>query len=230
MRANPNHEIVHNLRGTGVATTGDGQALRFGPGDTCLFPARLRHDRTYDAPGAALVLRLGVEHPLPSALRRARLAPGPHPPWLLAELHALAAPQGADDGLARQALDHRASAVLCALLAAAAPSQVVDADALLAERTDRLIAERFASLGRLEELAAALGVPYDRLRRVYRRQRGQSLVARLTAVRVERAQALLTGSPLTQDEIARQCGYASARYLNRVFRRVAGTTPGRCRR
>lgn len=230
MHRHVHHEIIHNLKGIGVSTTADGQELDFGPGDTCIYPAHLRHDRRYETAGAALVIRLGVAHPLPPALRRARLVRGPHPPWALAELRALAGPQAALDGLARQALDHRACALLCALLAEAGPDLPPDPEAALAERADRMIAERFASIGRLASLASALGVGYDRLRRIYRRQRGQSLVARLTAARVERAQELLANSTLDQAEIARQCGYANARYLNRVFRRTAGTAPGHWRR
>jgi AraC-like DNA-binding protein len=223
-------EILHNLRGSGTSTTAGGQEFSFGPGDVCLYPAFLRHDRRFTSPGTALVIRLHLADPVPPELRLAHHVRAPLPPWVLVELRALAGPHGLLEGFARQALDHRCSALLCALLAAAVPSVPVDADQVLADRADRLIAERFASLGRLEEIARELGVGYDRLRRVFRRHHGQSLVARLTAVRIRRAQELLANSPLGHQEIALQCGYGSARYLNRVFRKVVGRAPGGWRR
>lgn len=223
-------EILHNLRGSGTSATADGQEFAFGPGDVCLYPAFLRHDRRFASPGAALVIRLSIADPVPPSLRHAQHIRAPLPAWVAAELHALAGPQGDPGGFARQALDHRCSALLCALLAAAAPAAPVDPDQALAERAGRLIAGRFASIGRLEEVARELGVGYDRLRRVFRRHRGQSLVAWLTAVRIRRAQELLANSPLGHQEIAIQCGYGSARSLNRVFRKVVGRPPGGWRR
>lgn len=223
-------EILHNLRGSGVSATASGQEFAFGPGDVCIYPAFLRHDRRFTSPGSALVIRLNLADPAPPTLRQAHHIRAPLPPWLTAELRALAGPQAAADGFARQALDHRCSAVLCALLAATRPSASPDPEQALAERAARLIAERFASIGRLDEVARELGVGYDRLRRSFRRHQGQSLVARLTAVRIRRAQELLANSQLGHLEIALQCGYGSARYLNRVFRKVVGRTPGGWRR
>lgn len=230
MHRHPHLEIVVNLRGSGVSSTADGQELRFGPGDVCIHPAFQRHDRRFVSQGSSLIIRLLVADPVPTVLRRAHLARAPLASWVQGELQALAGPQGQLEGLARQALDHRSSAVLCALLATAEPTAAADPDQALAERAARLIAERFARIGRLEDLARELGVGYDRLRRAFRRHHGHSLVAWLTTVRIRRAQELLANSPLGHQEIAEQCGYGSARYLNRVFRRQVGRTPGAWRR
>lgn len=230
MHRHPHLEIVVNLRGSGVSSTADGQELHFAPGDVCIHPAFQRHDRHFGSPGSSLIIRLLVADPAPPILRHAHLVRAPLATWVQGELQALAAPQGPMEGLARQALDHRCSAVLCALLATAEPAAAVDPDQALAERAARLIAERFATIGRLQDLARELGVGYDRLRRAFRRHHGHSLVAWLTAVRIRRAQELLANSPLGHQEIAAQCGYGSARYLNRVFRKVVGRPPGGWRR
>lgn len=230
MHRHPHLELVLCRAGGGVALCADGQELRFAAGDVCIHPAQARHDRRFDGPAASLVLRLRVDPPLPPPLRRARLVRGPQPPWVAAEFAALAGPQPDSAGFARHALDHRASAVLCDLLARAEGGGEVDPDAALAERAARRIAERFAAIGRLEALAGELGVDYDRLRRAFRRHRGTTLIAWLTAVRTRRAQELLANSRLSQAEIARQCGYASARYLSRIYRRHFGAAPGAARR
>jgi AraC-like DNA-binding protein len=223
------HEIVYSLRGSGISTAADGQVLRFGTGDVCIYPAFMYHDRHFATPGSSLVIRLRVESPTPLALRRALLVRAPLQRWVRSEISALAHAQSPVTGFARLALDFRCSAMLCGLLAAAEPDRSIDPEALLVDQAAQLIAERFARIGRLEEIASHLGIGYDRLRRAFRRQRGQSLVAWLTAVRIRRAQELLANSTLGHDEIARQCGYGNSRYLNRVFHRLVGTTPGRWR-
>lgn len=223
-------EVVHCLQGGGTTRGADGSELRFAAGDTCIHPAGSRHDRRFAVPGSSLVLRLRLDPPVPAALRRPLLVSGPPSAWLAAELRALAAPQVPVAGWARLALDLRASAVLCTLLAQADQQGQGDADADLAERAARLIAERLATIGRLPGLARELGVPHDRLRRVFRRQRGQSLLAWLTEVRARRAHELLLNSSLTLAEVARQCGYGNARYLARIYRRLYGIAPGATRR
>lgn len=230
MHRHPHVELVLCQAGSGKTRCADGQELRFAAGDVCVHPAHARHDRRYLVPAASLVLRLRVDPPLPPPLRRALLVRGPQPAWLLAEFTALAAAQPQVAGFARLALDHRASAVLCDLLARGSSDIASDPDAHLADRAARRIAERFANLGRLDTLAAELGVDYDRLRRVFRRQHGTTLIAWLTAVRARRAQELLANSGLSHAEIARQCGYASARYLSRIYRRHFGTAPRAIRR
>lgn len=223
-------EIVHHPAGSGVSLAADGQELAFAAGDTCIYPARLRHDRRFATPGSCLVVRLRVDPPLPIEIRRARLVRGPLPAWLLELVRELAGPQPAMEGYARLALDHRASALLCGLLALAQPARERDPDEALAERAARLIAERFAGIGRLSALAGELGSDYDHLRRAFVRHRGMTLIAWLTTVRARRAQELLASSRLTHAEIARQCGYANARYLNRIFRKQFGSAPGAVRR
>lgn len=44
-------------------------------------------------------------------------------------------------------------------------------------------------------------------------------------VRLNRATRLLLDSPLTVEDVARECGFRSATYFCRFFKRETGTTP-----
>jgi AraC-like DNA-binding protein len=225
-------EIVFHAKGRGISRTASGDAIAFTAGDAILYPPFLQHDRRMTTPGTCCCLHLRVPPDVAAALAQAASVRGPLPPWLRHDILDLAGPHKPITDFERLTLDHRASAVLFALLSrcTAAARTASDPAAALAEQAAALIAERCATLGRFDDLAAELGTSYARLRRVFRQQRGMSLVAWLTAVRLERAKALLAGSSLPHEEIARQCGYGSARYLNQVFRTACASTPGAWRR
>lgn len=223
-------EVIRFPDASGRSRTTDGQDFAFEAGDTIVYPPHLRHDRRFRVPGRSEVLRLAVAEPLPAELRRAFLVRGPLTAWLSTEITALAGSPAAPGPWDLRARDLRAGAVLCGLLAAASPGRAVDPDEALVEQAEAFMRERHPAIGRLEEIAAALGVGYDRLRRVFRRRRGRSLVEFLTEVRVQRAKQLLAGSTLSLDEIAARCGYGTSSYLSAVFRRVTGRTPGTWRK
>ncbi len=63
----------------------------------------------------------------------------------------------------------------------------------------------------------------------FRRVTGETPLRYLTRWRVQRAKRLLAESDLPLERIAELVGYESAPSLSRVFRRVAGATPGRWR-
>ena len=225
-------EIVLHARGRGISRTASGDAITFNAGDAIIYPPFLQHDRRMTSPGTCCCLHLRVPAEVAEALPQATPVRGALPPWLRHEILDLAGPHKPATAFERQALDHRIGGVLFAMLSrcSAAARGAGDPAAALADQAAALIAERFATLGRLEDLAAELGTSYPRLRRVFRQQRGISLVAWLTTVRLERAKALLAGTSLPHAEIARQCGYGSARYLNQVFRSAGGSAPGAWRR
>jgi transcriptional regulator GlxA family with amidase domain len=51
----------------------------------------------------------------------------------------------------------------------------------------------------------------------------------LAAQRIERAKQLLRSTSLTPSEVALSTGFADQSHFTKVFRRIAGTTPGRFR-
>jgi AraC-like DNA-binding protein len=115
-------------------------------------------------------------------------------------------------------------------IARTAPAPV-GAGSPLAARADQEIARRFhhAELS-TADIAEALGCNADHLGRAYRLARGRTVLDAIAHRRIADAQRLLLESGLGQGAIARQCGFTEERWFRKVFRRLAGTTPGAWRR
>ncbi len=88
-----------------------------------------------------------------------------------------------------------------------------------------LIERRYSEPLCLSSIASAVGVRRGALAAGFRRFRSTSVGEAIRAVRVATAKELLaTNLPLT--EIAWRCGFHDQAHFTRVFRRVAGVTPG----
>ena len=74
-------------------------------------------------------------------------------------------------------------------------------------------------------IAHRVGVPRRTLERHVANTLGRSIRAEIERVRVERARALLSGSPLDVATIAQRCGFLDARGLTGAFRRLTGMPP-----
>lgn len=81
---------------------------------------------------------------------------------------------------------------------------------------------------RIAELALACDLGQVQFRRLFRTALGRSPVAQLHRLRLAEAQRLIAGGALVR-EAAEAVGYRSTACLDRLFRRLAGTTPGRWR-
>ncbi|GAA1621961.1 hypothetical protein GCM10009733_018200 [Nonomuraea maheshkhaliensis] len=98
-------------------------------------------------------------------------------------------------------------------------------DALVREAT-AFILENFTSPDlSLGDLARMLGVSPSLLTRRFRDVRGVTPVAYLRGVRLRKARELLAGTDFTLQNIAEQCGYRSAFYFSRVFKKSTGRSP-----
>lgn len=82
----------------------------------------------------------------------------------------------------------------------------------------------------LKELAATHGISREHLARAFRARTGQPAWAFVTAARLRRAQELLADPDLGVAEVARLCGYASARVLARNLTEATGHPPSAWRR
>lgn len=82
---------------------------------------------------------------------------------------------------------------------------------------------------RIRELALSCHLGQAQFRRLFRAALGISPVAHLQRLRLAEAQRLIAGGMLVR-EAADAVGYRSTACLDRVFRRLAGITPGRWRR
>ncbi len=81
---------------------------------------------------------------------------------------------------------------------------------------------------RVPELALACNLGAVQFRRIFRKALGSTPVKHQQILRLAEAQRLIAGGALVR-EAAEAVGYRSTACLDRVFRRLAGTSPGRWR-
>jgi AraC family transcriptional regulator len=82
----------------------------------------------------------------------------------------------------------------------------------------------------LIDMAAVAGYSPDHFSRCFRETFGVSPYRYLLNRRVERAKTMLRDRSLSIATVASACGFAGQSHLNAVFKRIAGTTPGKYRR
>lgn len=241
-RAEPWHKILLILDGSGRIERPDaGAPVILGPSVLVLVPQGVAH-RLVDDPASPLVL-VGV------CLDAQRLACTCGPAWaglaarwsrgvvlgddaraeavrLIGGLMDARPSKRADDGgLARWA---RMLQVL-STAATASPPRREDAGH---DEVDAILAWIDAHLGEpiaLTALAARAGIAYRTLSSRVRRRTGESVLARILRLRLDRAARLLkAGMPVAEAALASGFGDLSGFY--RQFRRRYGTTPGRMAR
>lgn len=77
----------------------------------------------------------------------------------------------------------------------------------------------------LQQLAGELDVTANYLGGLYKKERGESFSAILTAKRVQIAKQLLSTSSLKIQEISTRCGFSDPKYFALSFRQATGMTP-----
>jgi AraC-like DNA-binding protein len=127
----------------------------------------------------------------------------------------------------RQALSLLATALAGVLHALeAAQDDPPSAEPPLLARARNLIQNELGDLElSVQGLATNCGCTADHLSHLFRKHTGQTLVAYINRLRMERAARLLRESSLAIKEVAWACGYASAGYFIRVFKQHHGLTP-----
>lgn len=81
----------------------------------------------------------------------------------------------------------------------------------------------------LDALAAVVGLTPWHFARAFRAATGETPLARIRRLRVERAAELTHERSMSLAEIALACGFADQMHMTRAFRTVLGVTPGRLR-
>lgn len=124
-------------------------------------------------------------------------------------------------------------AAFCSWAAAtitAAPAPGVGGSALV-RRAREIIAVRADNAHcTVAQVARWVGCHPDHLARLFRRESGETLVAHIQRLRLERARALLADPRRPVAEVARLAGFADPAYFSRVWKKRYGTTPGGERR
>lgn len=101
--------------------------------------------------------------------------------------------------------------------------------ARLAQAVRRFLGDHLAERLTLQRLAAHLHVSVSTLSHVYAQETGESPLATLRRLRIERARILvLQGLPLKV--IAEQLGFSDAFHLSKTFKRLEGASPRELRR
>ena len=101
--------------------------------------------------------------------------------------------------------------------------------AAVLRRAGRYIWENYTRKVSLEEIAKNSGLSAPYFSTTFKEEMGENLSCYLNRLRVEKAAALLseTGKPL--NEIASLCGFEDQSWFSKIFKRFAGTSPGKYR-
>jgi LacI family transcriptional regulator len=104
-------------------------------------------------------------------------------------------------------------------------ADIIVADHPLVVNAARLIRDRDCAEVSVEQICEAVGTSRSTLDGLFRTHLGRSVAGEMTRIRVQRSQGLLLTSDLPLTEIARRCGFSSATYFCRFFKRITGQTP-----
>ena len=96
-------------------------------------------------------------------------------------------------------------------------------------RVKRIIQKEFGSDLSLDYLADHVGLAPAYLSYVFKRETGENIIKYLTDFRMEQAKEMLDSGIFKISQIAKQCGYESPSYFNRLFKNAYGMTPSQYR-
>jgi AraC family transcriptional regulator len=98
------------------------------------------------------------------------------------------------------------------------------------QRVDACMRARlFENIG-LVDLASLVGLSVAHFCRAFKLATGRSPYQALVALRMQHAQQLLRGSPLSIAQVALSCGYEQPAHFAKLFRRAVGVAPAEWRR
>ncbi|OME76312.1 AraC family transcriptional regulator [Paenibacillus sp. FSL A5-0031] len=97
----------------------------------------------------------------------------------------------------------------------------------LAAQALRYIHNHYMEPITLEQLAQTLSYSAKNLSKVFKKETGHSLIDYVIQVRIDHAKELMKNTSATIQEIAESVGYSDRLYFTRIFKKVAGVSPGR---
>lgn len=98
------------------------------------------------------------------------------------------------------------------------------------KRADAYIRENLGTPLSLKDIARDAGISRFHLLRLFKQAYGETPFKRLARLRIEQAQALLSGSRRPVTEIAFLCGYENPAHFASAFRRQVGVSPNSYRK
>jgi AraC-like DNA-binding protein len=229
VHSHPAIEMVYHRTGSGITRLGKRQneQVSFSEGSCVIYAPDLPHDQVMDTPGEDICVQLAVppriRKRIPGCLVARNAASQHSDDW-----DQLSSGRNPTSELERNILNLRATAILLTMLRECiSPEESKrSAEHAAVRLAEAYIREHFATIDSMQEVSEWSGMSHDRLRHLFREQRGTSLVAFLTHVKLERAKSLLIHSNLPLKQIATLCGFRDEYYFSSVFRRHTGHPPG----
>jgi len=115
--------------------------------------------------------------------------------------------------------------ILGASLAAERSAQTVGSFGDAVRHAIRLLEKRVEQIVDLEQLAASLGLAYDRFRHIFKQQTGLAPYQYHLQLRINRAKELLRGTPLPAREIASLLHFDDPYHFSKIFKKKTGFSP-----
>lgn len=215
-----------------------GRSYTAGPGDVLLVPAETEHRDAFDLDAGLQVFMVFFDWPAAgeffrqvtndilrglSAYRKADIAAQ------VERLHRDTQGEFAADRLLARA---RLFSILMLMLREAAGETPRDEQAARGRRrralmlaAKRYLDHHYMRPVTLEDIARALDVSAFYLSHVFSEENDFSLFAYLTAIRMEKACAMLQAGQMNVSEVARAVGYEDSNYFSKVFRKHFGCPP-----
>ncbi|WFB36834.1 AraC family transcriptional regulator [Kiritimatiellota bacterium B12222] len=229
VHAHASVEMVYHRKGGGVTRLGErqDQVVSFAEGSCVLYAPGLLHDQVMDEPGEDLCVHLALPMDFTRSLKGCLMVPDAARE-ISGDWDRLTAGRDAIDPLERQILNLRATTIFLELMQGVlspTPTEQLSGKRPVS-RAEEYIREHFARIESMWEVAEYAGLSRDRLRHVFKQQRGITLVAFMTQVKLERAKSLLVHSTLPLKQISTLCGFKDEFYFSNVFKRQVGVPPG----
>lgn len=143
---------------------------------------------------------------------------------MLFELHAMAKAGQAQNPFL---ISSRAFAFLCLLCTV--PPSGAQRDSSLSARAKNYIRTNYGQSIGIADAAAFLKVSQSHLSREFYKETGMRPIDYLIRVRLDRAVDLLTSTERKVEEIGRECGFSTANYFGKVFKKHMGMAPAQFR-
>lgn len=93
----------------------------------------------------------------------------------------------------------------------------------------RIIRDRACHGISVEQICEMAGCSRSTLDHLFKKHLGRPVAQEMVRIRLSRGRRLLENSDLTLEEVARECGFQSATYFCRFFKRESGSTPAQYR-
>lgn len=226
------HEVVYHEKGRGTVLDTTGGRARFREHDIVIHPAGIAHEQAMERPGNDVCVQFKVTPDLPPPLARMIHVPAIKDPVIHHECMSLCRMPFGLPPARKLECSHRVAALYTRLLDEsgliyAKREETVDRYAAAARE---YVQQNASAIESIEDVANAVGISYDHLRHVFKKQYAMSIKRWHLEVRVERAKELLANTSIPAKRISSMCGFATERYFSTNFKKLAGVTPGEYRR